>query len=163
MHGGMSTSCSSSLPPWEALSLLPALPRHKPLRFSAKVLVALLPGSSHWGANACPAAHQAAEAGHEWKSLSSAGPHTGMHAPCSAHPIIPLKESWGQWSPWASPPYWRGGQAAICSLLCIFSMTPGLPASCQRGLGVGISLPGPHLPPLSTSHLCCPQFRSNAD
>lgn len=105
----------------------------------------------------------AAEAGHEWKSLSSPRPHTGVHAPRSAHPIIPLKESQGRWSPRASPPYRRGGQAAICCLLCIFSVTPGLPASCQRGPGVGISLPGPHLPPLSTSHLRCPQFRSNGD
>lgn len=58
MHRGMNISCSSSLPQWEALSLLPFSPRHKFLRFSAKVWVALLPGSSHWGANTCSAAHQ---------------------------------------------------------------------------------------------------------
>lgn len=115
--------------------------------------------SSFWGLCSCwgaaagkPTLAQrhisAAEAGHEWKSLSSARPHTGTHAPRSAHPILPLKESRGRWSPRASPPHRRGGQAAICSLLCIFSVTPGLPASCQRGPGVGISLPGPHLSPL---------------
>lgn len=36
--------------------------------------------------------------------------------------------------------------AAICSLLCIFSVTPGLPASCQGGPAVGISLPAPPAP-----------------
>lgn len=54
----MSISCSSSLPQWGALSLLPVLPKHKSLRFSVKVLVALLLGSSHWGANSHSAAHQ---------------------------------------------------------------------------------------------------------
>lgn len=36
--------------------------------------------------------------------------------------------------------------AAICSLLCIFSVTPGLPASCQGGPAAGISLLAPPAP-----------------
>lgn len=162
--GGMSTSCPPSLPRWETLSLPPAIQKHKP-RNSVPNFQGLC--SCRGAAVREPTLAQrrisAAEAGHEWKSLSSVRPHTGTHAPRSAHPIILLKESRGRWSPQASPPYQRGGQVAICSLLCIFSVTPGLPASCQRGPGVGISLPGLHLPPLSTSHLHCPRFRSNGD
>jgi len=125
---GTSISC-----PDGKLSLLSATPSTSP-RNSVSNFWGLC---SCWGAAAGePRLAQqcvgAAEAGHEWKSLSSTRPHTGTHAPRWAHPIILLKESWGRWSPRATPPYRRGGQAAICSFLCIFSVTPGLPQAVRE-------------------------------